>query len=170
LHEVLLYDAKRRPASWMEIIQPGQYAVFHKDAHTEIETNSEGKYLPSGAPSTCLIFNSLPEVKSYCQARVQQFRNLRCEVYDSEGKAKPPLAILLNPEIAKTLEESPAGAKRKIVTGVALMVLSIPLFIWDWKGGWDLILPTLAGINMVFIGFRILLWGVGTLESARQRQ
>ena len=50
------------------------------------------------------------------------------------------------------------------------MVLSIPLFIWDWKGGWDLILPTLAGINMVFIGFRILLWGVGTLESARQRQ
>ncbi len=170
MQEVLLYDPKRRPASWMGIIQPGQYAVFHKDAHTEIETDSEARYLPGGSPSTCLIFDSLEEAKNYCESRVLQFGNLRCEIYDSAGKAKTPLAIILNPALAKKLEESPASAKRKIVTGVALMVLSIPLFVWDWKGQWTFILPTLAGINMIFIGFRIILWGLGTLESARHRQ
>jgi hypothetical protein len=154
----------------MEIIQPGQYAVFHKNAQTEIETDSEARYLPAGAPSTCLVFDSLDEAKNYCQSQVERFRNLRCEIYDSAGKAKPPLAIILNPALAKKLEESPASAKRKIVIGVALMALSIPLFVWDWEGQWTFILPTLAGINMLFIGFRIIIWGLGTLESARQRQ
>jgi hypothetical protein len=86
------------------------------------------------------------------------------------ARAKPPLAIILNPALAGKLEESPASAKRKIVIGVALMVLSIPLFVWDWEGQWTFILPTLVGINMIFIGFRIIIWGLGTLESARQRQ
>jgi hypothetical protein len=154
----------------MDIIQAGQYAVFHKDAHTEIETDTEARYLPTGAASTCLIFDSLEEAKSYCQPQVERFPKLRCEIYDTGGKANPPVAIILNPELAETLEESPASAKRKIVAGVALMVLSVPLFVWDWRGQWSFILPTLAGINMIFIGFRIILWGLGTLENARHRQ
>ena len=154
----------------MQIIQPGQYAVFHKDAHTEIETNSQGAYLPAGAPSTCLIFDSLEEAKKYCELRVQQFSNLRCEIYDHAGKAKPAAAIVLNPMLAKSLEENPANSKRKIVLGIALMVLSGPLFFWDWKFNWSLIVPTLIGLNLIFFGFRIAFWGLGMLERTKVRQ
>ncbi len=170
MQEVALYDPQRRPANWMQIIQPGQYAVFHKDAHTEIETNSQGAYLPAGAPSTCLIFDSLEEAKKYCELRVQQFGNLRCEIYDNSGKAKLPAAIVLNPALAGSLEESPANSKRKIITGITLVILSVPLFIWDWKFNWDLILPTLIGLNLIFFGFRIALWGFGMLERTKVQQ
>jgi len=170
LQKVALYDPRRRPANWMQIIQPGQYAVFHKDARTEIETNSEGAYLPSGEPSTCLIFDSLEEAKKYCELRVQQFSNLRCEIYDHAGKARLPAAIVLNPALAGSLEESPANSKRKIIMGIALMLLSLPLFFWDWKFNWSLILPTLIGLNLIFFGFRIAFWGIGMLERSKARQ
>ena len=68
MQEVALYDPNRKPASWMEIIQPGQYAAFLSDIETGTEMNHFGNFISSGLLSSCLVFDSLEEAERYCGA------------------------------------------------------------------------------------------------------
>jgi hypothetical protein len=53
VRELRIYDASRRPASWAEIVRPGQFVAF--------ATPSDG---------TCVLFDSLDEARAFCEAGV----------------------------------------------------------------------------------------------------
>jgi hypothetical protein len=79
LQELALYDPNRKPASWMEVIRPGQYAAFLSDIETGAEMTSDGNYFAAGLIRCCVLFVSLEEAEQYCCAKVEEFLILRCD-------------------------------------------------------------------------------------------
>ena len=84
---VRIHDPERKPASWAEIIRPGQFAAF--------ATPSDG---------TCILFDSLAEARAYCDAAVQSAPAARYDVFDAEGRSNPPLLTIVHPSRAHTLD------------------------------------------------------------------
>lgn len=169
MNEVKLYDPGRKPASWMRIIQPGQFAVFHQDVKSAAELSPRGEPVLSATESVCCIFDALGEAKSYCEQKVKEYVFMRCEIFDSEGKAKSPLLVVVNHGMQKHVEDSESSVRWRIRWGYLLLAASVPLFWWDWRSGGLMILPSLAGINLIFIGMRLLFWGYGTAHARRSR-
>src|SRR4029077_6931475 len=81
---------------WTGLVHPGQFAVFHSDVSTDVEKTPEGHYLSPDEDSTCLVFDSLAEAESYCEAKVEAISNLRCDIYDHTGKSQPPVLTYVN--------------------------------------------------------------------------
>lgn len=150
MREILLYDPERRPASWNDVLHPGQYAVLRSDTSTD------------AARATCLVFDSLAEAEKYCEAEVDQVAGLRCDVYDHAGKAKPPFASYANRAMLR-------ARPRRALWGWGLIAASLPCFWFDWwRGRGALIIPTVIGINMLFAGLRLVYWGTaGSRKGAR---
>jgi len=170
MREVKLYDRSRTPASWMQLIQPGEFAVFHTDAKNGGMTDSSGRF-PRQGEEACSIFGSLEAAESYSTAKVLEVPGVRCEIFDSSGRAKPPLRIVVNPALEKKLDVSPASARNKLALGVALCISSVLFFYLDYRGGggnWFLL--TLVGINLAMGGFRVIIWGLGVREQVREQQ
>ena len=169
MQHIALYDPNRRPASWRQLIQADDYVVFLTDVDQAFELGIDGERLPAGVPSSCLLFGSLEEAECWCRAKVEETPALRCEIYDSKGKAKLPLRVVVNGRIAAGRSDSNQGGRRLIFWGVVSMLGSVPLFVWDWKTEGTLLVPTFLGINLIVLGLRLLSWGAGTLESNRGR-
>src|SRR5437879_6319507 len=96
MQELSLYDPDRNPRDWKDIIRPGQYAVFITDLHSDVEKKADGHFLTPGEESSCLLFDSLPEAEAYCEAKVEEIPNLRCDIYDHLGKGKPAALTYVN--------------------------------------------------------------------------
>ena len=160
MQRVRLYDPARKPADWTGLVHPGQYAVFHSDIATDVEKTPEGQYLQPGEDSICLVFDSLPEAESYCEAKVEQIPSLRCDIYDHTGKSKPPMLTYVN----KVHVNAPA---KRANWGWALVAASLPFFWIEWHWGNTLVIPMVVGINLVFAGLRLVYWGKGGPEKRR---
>ena len=171
MREIKLYDRGRIPANWMQIIQAGEFAVFHYDLQRGAMTDAGGTF-PAAGEETCGIFSSLQEAEDYCRWKVTESRSLRCEIYDSAGKAHPPLAVVVNPTLARKLDVSPASARNKLIFGTLLCLGSLAFFYWDYREarGSMMFLFTLIGINLAVGGFRVILWGLGVREQLREQQ
>lgn len=98
MREVALYDPNRKPASWMELIQPTQYAVFFRDVETGSALTCDGRHLDPRMIGSCLIFDSLAETEQYCRQKIEHIPNLRCEVFDSHGRVNPPARTSVEPQ------------------------------------------------------------------------
>lgn len=158
-----LYDPARKPAEWTGLVHPGQFAVFHSDIGTDMEKTPAGYYLRSGDDSICLVFDSLVEAESYCQGKVDQIPNLRCDIYDHTGKSKPPLLTYVNQAHLRT----PA---RRVYWGWALIVASAPFFWIEWHWHGTLVVPMVVGFNLIFAGLRLVYWGKGGTEKRKAQQ
>jgi hypothetical protein len=166
LQEVALYDRNRKPASWMEIIQPGQYAAFLSDIETGFETTCDGSYFNAGALSFCLLFDSLEEAEQYCCAKVEDFPSLRCDVFDSHGRTNPPVATFADRRHQRKLD-SPAESQRLMLWGAVSIAASLPLFWFEWARRGEAWLAAFFGMQLVFAGLRILHWGYSLGETLR---
>jgi hypothetical protein len=170
MRQVLLYDRTRIPPNWTELIQPGQYAVFLSDVQSSAPITSDGLPVRSASEYSCLLFDSLTDAESYCQETVKKVRRLKCEVFDSAGRANAPVAILVNPEFAHTLDTE-ASARRLVRWGFVAIVVSLPLFWYAWKNDAGVVWwPVFLGINAVFAGLRLIQWGHGLKEELRYRR
>jgi hypothetical protein len=169
MQEVALYDRKRKPASWMEIIQPGQYAVFLRDVKTGAPLTCDGHYLDRGMIKSCLIFDSLEETEQYCRRKVEGIPNLRCDVFDSHGRANPPVATLVNQRYEDRLD-SEAKSGRMMRWALLMIAASFPLFWYTWKTRGEGWIASFFGIQLVVLGLRLLYWGNGMKEELRYRK
>src|SRR5262245_56587239 len=97
-----LYDPARKPSVWIGLVHAGDYAVFHSDVGTDVEKTSDGRYLQPGEDSVCMVFDSLVEAETYCEAKVEAIPNLRCDIYDHTGKSRPPALTYVNKVHLKT--------------------------------------------------------------------
>jgi hypothetical protein len=179
VQEVALYDPNRKPASWMEVIQPSQYAVFVCDVETGVELTGDGRYLNpsltdpgltnSGLTHTCLIFDSLEETEQFCRAKIAAIPNLRYEVFDSHGRANPPVATFVSQRYENKLE-SPAKAGRMMRWAFLVIAASFPLFWYTWKTRGEGWLASFFGMQLAFAGLRLLHWGYSMKEELRYRE
>jgi hypothetical protein len=157
---VKLYDPARKPTEWTGLVHAGQFAVFHSDIATDVERAADGHYLQAGEDSTCLVFDSLDEAETYCESKVEEIPDLRCDIYDHAGKSKAPMLTYAN-----TIHLN-AGARRA-KWGWALVGASVPCFWVEWHWHGTLIVPMVIGINLVFAGLRLVYWGLGGSEKRR---
>jgi hypothetical protein len=169
VQEVRFYDPNRKSASWMEVIQPTQYAVFFCDVETGADLTSDGHYLDPGMMHSCLIFDSLEETEQYCRRKIEGIPNLRCDVFDSHGRANPPVATFVSQQYEDRLE-SQAKAERMMRWAFVLIAASFPLFWYTWKTRGEGWLAIFFGIQLIFIGLRLLHWGYSTKEELRYRK
>ena len=160
MQEFKLYDPTRKPSNWTDLVHPGQYAVFHTDVRSDIEKKPDGHFLGPGDDSTCLVFDSLAEAEAYCEAKVEQISNLRCDIYDHTGKSKLPTLTYVN----KAYLRSP---KKHSYLGWILVASSLPCFWIEWHWNGTLVVPMIVGINLVFAGLRLVYWGAGGFEKRR---
>jgi hypothetical protein len=169
MQEVVLYDRKRKPASWMEIIQPTQYAVFLRDVETGAPLTCEGHNLDPGTIGSCLIFDSLEETEQYCRLKVEGIPNLQCDVFDSHGRANPPVATFVNQRYEHRLD-SEAKSVRMMRWALLPIAASLPLFWYTWKTRGEAWIASIFGIQLVLFGLRLLHWGYGMKEELRYRK
>jgi hypothetical protein len=169
VQEIALYDPNRKPASWMEVIQPTQYAVFVCDVETGVELTSDGDYLDPGMTRSCQIFDSLEEAEQYCRRKIADIPKLRCEVFDSHGRANPPVATFVNARYEDRLE-SETKAGRMMRGAFLLMAAALPLFWYTWKTRGEGWLAIFFGIQLILVGLRLLHWGYSMKEELRYRK
>ncbi|MBZ5509091.1 MAG: hypothetical protein LAO78_26835 [Acidobacteriia bacterium] len=163
MQQLKLYDPARKPAEWTGLVHPGQFAVFHSDVATDVERASDGHYLQPGEDSTCLVFDSLPEAEMYCEAKVEEVPNLRCDIYDHTGKSKPPMLTYVN----KIHLNAPA---KRAKWGWVLVAASLPFFWIAWIHHGTQVIPMLIGVNLLFGGLRLVYWGKGGTDVRRAKR
>lgn len=167
---VRLYDPAREPHGWMQIIKPSEFAVFATLADSGVPCDA------SGTPTTdrdavCLIFGRLADAEAFCRERVLQLPQLQFDIFDADGRRKLPLMTVVHPSRAATREGSERNMRRNTVIA-AVLLASGPVMIWfDWTyfDGVQ-VLPTIAGINAILIGARLVLLNAGHRSAERARR
>jgi hypothetical protein len=165
--EILVYDPKRRPLNWTEIILPHQCAVFLRNHRLGISVNRDGE--PRTAESaTCILFDSIVQAEPFCQATVNAKLDLSCEILDYEGPMHPPLlTVVFNHSGGDDDTRGWFGRHRRIVFLFAVCA-ALPFFYYDFHHGGTLVL-TIIGINIIVAGLRVLLWDWGSKNTERER-
>jgi hypothetical protein len=156
--EFKVYDQARTFPAWTSLVSPNQYAVFFKHLETAAPLSPDGVPVSRMTDCTFGLFDSLDEARRFCEARVVEHPSMCCEIFDREGKTKPPLLTIVHPSMAEKDELSPTWARRRRVMAILCFLVAIPLFVWDAKGGWGLILPSFIAFNLIFFGLRLIYW------------
>lgn len=152
---VQIHDPGRRPASWSEIIRPGQFVAF--------ETPSDG---------TCVLFDSVAEARAYCETAVLSSPAAQYDVFDAEGRAHPPLLTIVHPSRGQTLDTDPRVQRKRREIAWALIAAGLALIVWTYWALHDIeaIFPGVIGANLLLAGGRMLWYNLAVRETERARQ
>ena len=167
---VRLYDPRREPKGWMQIIRPTEFAAFATLVDSATICDADG--VPTSSDdASCIIFETLSEAEAFCRERVAQTPNLRFDILDPAGPSRPPLFTIVHPSHTEALDGSPAKLRRSTYGAIAALVAG-PLLIWfDWTfHDGLLIMPTIVGINAVLLAARLLLMNYGHTSAERTRR
>ena len=156
--EFKVYDAERASPDWTSLVSPSQCAVFLRDIETAAPLSADGVPVSRMRDCTFGLFDSLEQARRFCEVRVAAHPSMCCEIFDHEGKAKPPLLTIVHPSMAQKDELSPTWLRRRRVMAILCFLAAVPLFVWDAKGGWGLILPSFIAFNLIFFGLRLIYW------------
>ena len=165
---VRLYDASRQPRDWMDIIRPGQFAVFASLLDGGDPCDTDG--VPTGhGTASCVLVDGLAEAEALCRERVDRHPSLRFDVFDAAGRSRPPLLTIVHPSRARSLEGDVSLRRRNTAIAAALIVAAPFLFWIDWRTGGLLALPTLFAINGLFLAVRLLQLNASYAAAERRR-
>lgn len=165
---VRLYDASRRPHDWMEIIEPGQYAVFASLLDGGAPAGTDG-ILTTHEAATCVIVDSPAEAEALCRHCVERQPAVRFDIFDSAGRGRPPLLTVVHPSRESSLEGHVSSRRRNVVIAGVLMAAAPVLFWIDWRSDGLLIYPTLAGFNALLFAGRLLQLNAAAISAERAR-
>ena len=138
--------------------------------------NSEIPLSPAGVPlarlrdATFLLFDSIDEARKSCEAKVLRHPDMCCEIFDSAGKARPPLLVIVHTSKVEKDELSASSVRNRKIVAIALFIAAIPLFWWDRQTNGTLVLPTFLGLTIIVAGIRILLWNMARRERIGQQE
>jgi hypothetical protein len=167
-----VFDPRRRPASWTEIVRPDQLAVFAKTADTDAACDADGQSFASTDEATLVLFDSLDDARDFCERRVGVNPAIQFDLYDYEGKANPPLLTIVSETRASALETHPAALRRRKLTALGLIssaaVCIVGGIVADEDG--TFVLPFVVGICLFVAGGRLLLMNLGIRDAERKRQ
>jgi|SRR5579871_1072215 len=167
--EIKLYDPRRRPAHWTELLLPSQCAVIITDVSTLATLSASGQAREHVMDATCMVFERFDLARQFCERTVAALPNARCEIFDYEGLARPPLLVVLHPSHQDRDESSASAGRRRRVIAVLLLLGAIALVWFDWRHGWSSLIPTLIAINLVVAALRFAYWNFGLSQKERER-
>ena len=155
----------------MQIVAPGQFALFAKDLVSGRPCDTEGQPFADAADATCVICDSLAEARTAAESAVATVPSLRIDVFDAAGRANPPLLTVLHPSRAPDAETHPRVLRKRQRIAWALIAVGIPLIVFAIveRTHRDIILPAFLGINMLIAAGRLLWFNLGVREAERIR-
>jgi hypothetical protein len=169
--ELRLYDRSRTPSSWTEIIRPGQFVAFAKTFETGAPCDAHGRSFGRVEEASCLLFDSLDAAEAFCCEQVNRATNVRFEIYDSAGRAQPPLLVIVHPSRQQQLEGNRRGMRLRTQGAAALFIVAALSFWYDFQHGPGVqFFPTLLGINLVVVALRLLQLNGSYAHAERVRQ
>jgi len=166
-----LYDRARTPNSWTEIVRSGQFVAFAKIFDTGAPCDAQGRPFVTMEDASCLVFDRLDDAEAFCREQVNRAANVRFEIFDSTGRAQPPLLLIVHPSRQHQLEGNPRGMRLRTQGSVALFVFAAVSFWYDFRHGPVVqFFPTLLGINLVVVALRLLQLNGSYAHAERVRQ
>jgi hypothetical protein len=165
--EIRLYDPNRKPQNWTDCMRPNQCAVLLKDRTTSTPLSPEGRPYPSVTDCTCLLFDGLDVAQRFCETKVKALPFLCCEVFNSEGRAKPPLLVITHPDYQRDDDSGPASSRRRMVLAALLLAGAAGLFSINLRG--ESIMATLLASNCALLGLRFLYWEYAVKHREQDR-
>lgn len=167
-----LYDSSRRPANWTDVLTPGQFAALSKDLDQVVPCDHEGRGFADVRDATCVVFDSLDEARRFCEERVRHTPSVLFDVFDSEGRAHPPLITIVNPARVESLDDSPKARRRRTRIAYVLIAAAVALFAIQYWGNTEgvFVLPMFLGLNLLVAAGRLLLMNVGARDADRERE
>lgn len=152
----------------MDIVQPGQYAVFASLIDGGQPCGADG-VATSHDLATCVIVDSLDAAATLCREGVERHPGVRFDVFDEAGRGKSPALTVVHPSRARRLEGNPTARRRNNVIAGVLVVVALVLFWTDWNAGGALILPTLLAFNALLLAGRLLQVSLAYASAERRR-
>ncbi|MFN7993561.1 MAG: hypothetical protein U0Q18_08170 [Bryobacteraceae bacterium] len=168
--EIRLYDPLRNPRDWTDLIHSSQCAAFFKDRVTSAPRTAEGRPFPDNSKTTCLIFDHLDQAQRFCRDKVEAQPGLRCEIYDAEGLAHPPLLVIVHPGRQDQEDTSSRSSRKRRLVATVLVLASGPLIWVDMRRNFTLVLPTFLALNCIVAGLRFVYWEFATRHREQERR
>ena len=119
--EFKVYDETRRPADWTSLVGPTQCAVFLKDVKTANPLATDGSEIDHLRDCRFLLFDRLEDARAFCEAQVQRYPFMCCEIFDAEEPYTPRGCIAQAWSVAEVLrcwaltaEREPQGTERAV--------------------------------------------------------
>jgi hypothetical protein len=167
-----LHDPGRRPASWTEIIQPRQFAVFAKNLDTGAPSDPDGRPFADSAHVACYVFDSLDEARDFSEHAVQRVPAVQFEIFDAAGRANPPLITVVHPSRGGVAETDPAVIRRRRLIAWTLIILALPTLIlaYSLRDGGHQIFAGFVGLNMLVAAGRLLWFNLAVRETEQVRR
>ena len=165
---ILLYDPSRKPQNWTDFMRPDQCAVLFKDGVTSAPLSPQGKPYRADTEWTCLLFDSLEIAQCFCETTVRHLPSLVCEIFDSEGRARPPLLVITHPHYKSHDDSGPTSSRRRKLIVAALLAAGAALFLVNLWG--ENTLATFLASNCVLFGLRFLYWEYAVKNREQQRR
>jgi hypothetical protein len=167
--EIRLFDPRRNRQNWTDLIARTDCAVFLKNRMDSTSLAPDGRPFARPADVTCVVFHSVDAARRYCEAKVRDLPQVRCEIYDADGPAHPPLLVILHPEFQQKEHSGSLWSRRRKLIMVVLILLSVPLFWFGARGSNASDVAIFMGINCLVLAMRFLYWDVGLKQSERKR-
>lgn len=167
-----LDDPERRPRSYTDLLRSGQIVAFAKSVETGLPCDASGRQFDDPSAGICLVFDSVAEARTYCETAVRSCPAVRFDVFDSEGRVHPPLLTVLHPSREGALDSNPRGMRHRRVIAWLLIAGSVPTMAYAYfmVSGVDAILGGFIGINLLFVGGRLLWYNLAIRETERERE
>jgi hypothetical protein len=165
--EVRLFDPRRRPPNWIDLMRPTQCAVFLRDRSSSASLARHGRPYSNVTDINCIVFDTLEAAQRFCESRVLALPHVRCEIYNAEGLAQPPLEVIIHPDHQSKEESGSVSSRRRQVAAVGLLLAS-PLLFWIGMRFSDELTPFLAA-NCIILAMRFLYWDFGLKHRERER-
>jgi hypothetical protein len=160
-----LYDPKRSPAHWLEIIRPGEHCLFILDAELRVPKDTNGRQFAEGE-AAAEITRDFAAAVQFAEDLVARHPELCCEIYGSEGKAGEPLRTVYEPSVRGRYEGLP-WAKREASIGAAIIGVGILLIIYDAHHDLAWLWGYIVGAKCMIIGGAYLIRGLAGIWENR---
>ena len=162
VREIKVYDDSRQPKNWNELLSPSQCAVFFRSIHSLQPLLTDGTPISRFRDCTFLLFDKLEDARNFCERQVQEYPEMRCEIFDCKGMARPPLLAVTHPRVARKDELSASAIRIRLISAILLFISSVPLIWWDWHYfDGTKVVPTALGMSAIVAGIRLLFWSAG---------
>lgn len=94
VREIKFVDAARKPRVWHALLAPTRCAVLFKRLDSETPLSPDSVPFANSHEAAFLGFDRFDQARLFCETRVLRHPHMSCEIFDSDGKAKPPTLVI----------------------------------------------------------------------------
>jgi hypothetical protein len=162
---VSLYDPRRDPPDWLDLLRPADCAVFLKHRSTSAALDPDGS---AASTPSCLVFDRVDAARQFCDSLVARLPHLRCEIYDRHGLARPPLAVIVHPDFERREEAGGRPSRLRKLIAAGVLLLCAPLLWIAMRRTTSSDIAIFLAINCVVLALRLLYWDAGVRHREKE--